>query len=61
MSQGSLFTGQPVLSQLLQLIPKNLVDRLAKEHQADRYCKTLVKASVSPFSAHLTRAQFFNV
>ncbi|MBL0127334.1 MAG: IS4 family transposase [Flavobacteriales bacterium] len=41
MSQGSLFTGQPVLSQLLQLIPKNLVDRLAKEHQADRYCKTL--------------------
>lgn len=39
MNQGSLFTGQPVLSQLLNLIPKGLVDRLSREHQGDRYCK----------------------
>ena len=39
MRQVSLFTGQPVLSQLLNLIPLSLVERLGREHQADRYCK----------------------
>ncbi len=41
MNQGSLFTGQPVLSQMLSLIPKSLVAELVAEHRADRYCKTL--------------------
>lgn len=39
MSESTLFTGQPVMSQLLSLIPRSLVLELASEHQADRYCK----------------------
>ena len=39
MNQGSFFTGQPVMSQLLQLVPRWLVEQLAKAHKADRYCK----------------------
>lgn len=39
MNQGSLFTGQPVMSQLLHMVPRWLVERLAKEHRADHYCK----------------------
>lgn len=41
MSQGSLFTGQPVMSQLLALIPRTLVAELTAQHRADRYCKKL--------------------
>lgn len=41
MNQGNLFTGQPVMSQLLSLIPKPLVAELVEEYQADRYCKEL--------------------
>jgi len=33
------FTGQPVFSQLLNLIPEPMVRRLSKEMNADRYCK----------------------
>lgn len=39
MAKNTLFTGQPVFNQLLQLIPRTLIRRLAQEHQADRYCK----------------------
>jgi hypothetical protein len=39
MSEANLFTGQPVMSQLLSLIPRSLVKELAQKHQADRYCK----------------------
>jgi hypothetical protein len=39
MSKGSLFTGQPILSQVLSLVPKDLFDKLAQEHKADRYYK----------------------
>lgn len=39
MSKSNFFTGQPILSQVLQLIPSSLVDRLARKHKADRYCK----------------------
>lgn len=39
MRHVSLFTGQPVLSQLLNLIPRSLEERLGREHKADRYCK----------------------
>ena len=38
--QSTLFTGQPVLNQLLQHIPAGLVKRLTKKYKADRYCKT---------------------
>lgn len=41
MNQSSLFTGQPVISQLLSLIPKTLVAELVVDHGADRYCKKL--------------------
>ena len=40
-NQDKLFTGQPVLNQLLQRIPRNLVDRLTKKYKADHYCKKL--------------------
>jgi hypothetical protein len=39
MSKNSLFTGQPVLTQLLSLIPASLVSSLSKKHQADYYVK----------------------
>lgn len=39
MSKHTYFTGQPILSQLIKLIPRELVERLAVEYQADRYCK----------------------
>lgn len=39
MSESNLFTGQPVMNQLLSLIPKSLVKELAEKHGADRYCK----------------------
>jgi len=39
MSQGSMFTRQPVLSLLLRLIPRNFVERLGRDHQAEWYCK----------------------
>ena len=39
MSESTLFTGQPVMNQLLSLIPKWLVKELAEKHGADRYCK----------------------
>jgi len=39
MSKDKLFTGQPVLTQLLSLIPASLVSNLSKKHQADYYVK----------------------
>jgi Transposase DDE domain/Domain of unknown function (DUF4372) len=39
MSKSTFFTGQPVLSQLLKLIPGHLVSRLSKEFDSDRYYK----------------------
>lgn len=39
MSESTLFSGQPVMNQLLSLIPKSLVKELAEKHGADRYCK----------------------
>ena len=40
MSESTLFTGQPVMDQLLSLIPKTLMKELAEKHGADRYCKS---------------------
>ena len=39
MVESTFFTGQPVMSQLLSLIPKSVVKELALEYGADRYCK----------------------
>jgi hypothetical protein len=40
MIKGKNFTGQPIFSQVLQLIPKSVVSRLSKVHGANRYVKT---------------------
>jgi len=39
MSKHTYFSGQPILTQLLKLIPRSEVNRLAMGYQADRYCK----------------------
>lgn len=39
MPKSSVFTGQPILTQLLSLIPRSLVVQLAQKHKADHYCK----------------------
>lgn len=39
MPKSTFFTGQPILSQLLSLIPRNAIRQLSKEYQSDRYCK----------------------
>ena len=41
-----------MLSQLLNLIPRSLVERLGREHQADRYLVTAVEF-VLPRTPHL--------
>ncbi|MFH5886476.1 IS4 family transposase [Halalkalibaculum sp. DA3122] len=40
MSKHTYFTGQPVLAQIIHLIPRSMVHRLARRHGADRYCKS---------------------
>ena len=35
----SFFTGQPIFSQLLTLIPRSMVSNLSRKHNSDRYCK----------------------
>jgi hypothetical protein len=39
MGKSIHFTGQPVFGQLLQLVPKNIIRSVAKEHSSDRYYK----------------------
>lgn len=39
MAKSKHFTGQPIFNQLLFLIPRSLVGKLTRRHQADRYCK----------------------
>jgi hypothetical protein len=39
MPKSSFFTGQPVLSQILSLIPRSLVNQLSSTHKTDHYCK----------------------
>lgn len=39
MNQNSHFTGQPVFSQLIKLIPRDLVSHSVQKHNSDRYCK----------------------
>jgi len=39
MSKNTFFTGQPIFSQLLNLIPKRIVQQGAAQHKADYYTK----------------------
>lgn len=39
MSKNTFFTGQPIFSQLLNLIPRRIVLQAAAEHKADHYTK----------------------
>ena len=39
MDKSTIFSGQPIFSQLLSLIPNYVIERLAKKYVADRYCK----------------------
>jgi hypothetical protein len=39
MSKSSFFTGQPIFSQILSLIPRREISRIARQHGSDRYCK----------------------
>lgn len=39
MRKNTFFTGQPIFSQLLNLIPKRFVHQVADQHNADYYTK----------------------
>lgn len=39
MNKSNFFTGQPIFAQLLKLIPRDMVFRVAIDHQSDRYSK----------------------
>lgn len=39
MVKSTFFTGQPVFTQLLKLIPVQLVEGISRRHSSDRYCK----------------------
>lgn len=47
MSEVKKFVGQPVLSQILDVIPSSLIQQSSKKHQSNRYYKRL------PFRVHL--------
>lgn len=39
MHKSSFFTGQPIFSQLIRLIPSRLIARATLDYKSDRYCK----------------------
>jgi hypothetical protein len=39
MNKGTFFTGQPIFNQLLNFIPRSMVNSLAAECKSDRYCR----------------------
>lgn len=39
MGKNNIFFGQPIFSQLINLLSKQKIDKIAKDHQSDRYCK----------------------
>src|SRR6187200_1813062 len=39
MNKSNFFSGQPIFSQLLKLIPKDSVLRIAYDNKSDHYCK----------------------
>jgi hypothetical protein len=40
MSKGTFFTGQPIFNQLLNIIPRSMINSISRELKADYYCKT---------------------
>ncbi|HEX7846989.1 MAG TPA: IS4 family transposase [Chitinophagaceae bacterium] len=40
MSKGNFFTGQPIFNQVLKFIPRSQIQAIARECQADHYCKS---------------------
>jgi len=40
MGKNTFFTGQPIFSQVLRIIPAGLVQRIVRESNSDRYCKS---------------------
>lgn len=42
MVKDNFFTGQPVFSQLLSLIPGHLISRLSRRYNSNRYCKSFM-------------------
>ena len=57
MDKNNHFSGQPIIKQVLSLIPKGLIARTAEEYQADRYYKTFTTHThlVTMLFATLTR------
>ena len=47
MSEVKKFVGQPVISQILDVIPSSLIQQSSKKHHSNRYYKRL------PFRVHL--------
>ena len=39
MSKGNTFFGQPIFSQMINLLNKNKIDKITATHKADYYCK----------------------
>ncbi len=39
MNKSTFFSGQPIFTQLLKFIPRDVVLRITRDHRADRYCK----------------------
>lgn len=39
MNESTNFSGNPIISQVLNFIPRDLIYRTAKENNSDRYCK----------------------
>jgi hypothetical protein len=40
MSKGTFFTGQPIFNQVLNFVPRSLVNGVVRETKADHYCKS---------------------
>jgi transposase len=40
MSKGTFFTGQPIFNQILNFIPRGIVNEIARDLRADYYCKS---------------------
>jgi len=52
MDKGKNFVGQPILSQILNCIPKEIIRSATQKHSSDRYYKKI------PVQAHLTTLLF---
>ena len=41
MNKSTFFSGQPIFTQLVKLLPRNIITKASKAFRADRYCKKL--------------------